>query len=146
MDTTLVLHLLFVAGWASLALVEGILEVMRRRDSSLEFPVGKVHYYIDIFVEVPLITGILVTGCLLLDLNRLSGLVLIKVVSGTVAILMTYFSVFVVLRRKHDIDAENNSGVVKGNRLFDTVIGPVVGVTMPIAFWLGMYLLFYTIL
>ena len=143
MSATLFLHIFFVGFWVSCAIIEGILEFMRRRDSSLQYPAAKFHYYIDIFVEIPAIVIILVTGFLLLDMSEMSALRLIKVVCGLLAILATMLSVVIVFRRRYAVDADNRPAVDKNDKLFDIIAYLIVLPLLTIALWIGLYFVFF---
>ena len=143
MSITLFLHIFSVGIWFGCANIEIILEFMRRRDSSLQYAVAKFHYYIDIFVEVPAIIIILVTGFLLLDMSEMSALRLIKVVCGFLAILATMLSVVIVFRRRYAVDADNRAAVDKNDKLFDIIAYAIVAPLLNIALWIGLYFVFF---
>ena len=142
MNVTLFLHIFSVGLWFGCAGIEGILEFMRRKDSSLQYAVARLHYYIDIFVEVPAIITILVTGFLLLDMSEMSVLRLIKVVCGLLAILATMISVVIVCRRRYAVDADNRVAVDKNDKLFDIIAYAIVAPSLAIALGIGLYFVF----
>ena len=143
MSVTLFLHIFFVGLWFGCAIIEGILEFMRRRDSSLQYAVAKFHYCIDIFVEVPAILTILVTGFLLLDTSEMSALRLIKVICGFLAILATMLTVVIIFRRRYAVDADNRAAVNKNDKLFDIIAYAIVAPLLNIALGIGLYFVFF---
>jgi len=84
--TVLQLHLISVSFWFGLVSAEVVLELSARDEPSRRF-VAKVHKWIDILFEIPVVILVIASGALLLSqVWPGSSLLLIKVVLGMVAI------------------------------------------------------------
>lgn len=53
-------HLIFVAAWAGLVAAEFVVEIVGKGDAAV-----KIHYWLDLTLELPLLVGVLATGALL---------------------------------------------------------------------------------
>ncbi len=113
MKTTLLLHILLVGAWMGCIAVEALLENAPKKILPLREIIPQLHYKIDKFVELPLVLGVLVTGSLLLDLERLSGIDLVKVFSGLAAVLANLACWFPVKNRKIALDRGDKAEVKK---------------------------------
>jgi hypothetical protein len=98
-------HLACLCGWGAVLLIELVVESIGD-DHAAWARAATLHFWIDVFAEIPLVIGILVTGgVLLLRSWPPSGLLSIKIVSAAVAIAANlYCCVVVVLRYRlrHD--------------------------------------------
>lgn len=117
MSSLLVLHLLFVGLWLGCAAAETVLELLSRGAPSLRNAVAMAHPRIDLFVELPAAAAVLVTGALMLDFERMSGVYLLKVVSGALAIFGSAAVVIPVVRRKRFAATKREEQAQKESRL-----------------------------
>jgi len=79
------IHLFFIGVWLGLYLVETVIEIVGHKTKN-HILVAKMHYYVDIFIEIPVFMTVLVTGLLLFDTNKFSGLYAIKIICGLIAV------------------------------------------------------------
>lgn len=105
------LHVLALGLWGGCVAVEMLLESSARSDPRLRAQVARYHDAIDRFIEIPILIAVLVTGLLLLQLERLHGWYLVLVVSGSTAVLINLLCVIPVVRRKRAVDAGEMSRV-----------------------------------
>lgn len=94
------LHLMLLCLWGGLVMAEVILE-LSSTESELAHT-AKVHLWLDLLVELPLLLGVLLTGILLSAQQwPLSALLWTKIVCGLLAIsLNLYCFVMVLLRHR----------------------------------------------
>lgn len=138
MDTVVFVHLFAVALWLGCVFAETIMELVGRASEEAGRTVSKMHFYIDIFVEAPLLIVMLASGFMLLDVDRLSGLYLVKVVCGFVAIAGNFYCIFYVIKRKRRMDIDSVTQGHETDKIFLTVIAYPFAA---IALVLGIYLL-----
>lgn len=84
--------------------MEMVLEFSAKSDPELRPVVAQLHYKIDLWIEIPLLCGVLATGGLLLDFDRISGVYAIKLAAGLLAILVNFLCVIPVVKRKQLAD------------------------------------------
>lgn len=139
-DIVLKLHLFGVAFWLGVVGVEFLLE--RRRADSREqgFQVAHLHKRIDLFLEMPAFTLVLVTGVLLLEYHSLSTLLMLKVVAGGAAIGGNLVCIVPVLARSNAADKQDLTGVVRYSRIIDWISVVAVPAGL-IAFACGLWLM-----
>ncbi len=116
MNLLLLLHLLAVGIWIGCIAVETVVEVSRDYGDEQLFVPAKLHRTIDLFVEIPVLTLLFVSGFLLIEWSALGGLLLAKVLCGTGAILANLACAVVVFKRKHWADLRDEDGVAGQNR------------------------------
>jgi hypothetical protein len=99
-------HLVLVSMWGGVLLTEIIVEALGVQDALLA---ARLHFWIDVFAELPIVLGVLVTGALLTArIWPPTGIHLVKVGTALAAVgLNLYCGVFVILhyRHRHDPDA-----------------------------------------
>lgn len=100
MQFILVLHILFVGAWFGCVAVEFLLETAPKKIVSLRETVPLLHYNIDRYIEMPLVLGVLLTGSLQINTARLSGLYLLKMLAGLIAVSANLLCWFPVRKRK----------------------------------------------
>src|SRR5687768_13583126 len=92
-------HLAFIFLWGGVVLAEIVMEGVALRRDELETP-AKLHFWIDVLVELPLLALVLVTGALLVQRAwPLSPLLQAKVIAGLVAVSMNLYCMAVVVLR-----------------------------------------------
>jgi hypothetical protein len=116
MTPLLLLHLLAVGIWIGCIAVETVVEVSGDYGDEQAFLPAKLHRSIDIFVEIPVLALLFITGLLLIDWNTLGGLLLVKVLCGTGAILANLACAVVVFRRKRWADLRDTDSIARENR------------------------------
>ncbi len=107
MDRLHATHLVVLGSWALLVVVESALELGARTDPARR-RVARLHYWLDLPVEAPLIVSVLATGVLLtIRAWPPSALLVVKIVCALTAIaLNAYCMVHVVLRHRRADDPE----------------------------------------
>lgn len=94
-------HLLLVAVWGGVLLVEGVLEIVGSGSLDGMRRVAWAHYWIDVCVEVPVVLGVLMSGMMLaLAVPAFTGLHVVKLGAGLLAIAINLSCVGFVLRRQ----------------------------------------------
>lgn len=97
----LLVHLFALGMWAGCVLVEVLLELVPKRTDKDALDIARYHFYIDMFIEIPLLLIILASGFYMLQSEHLTGLFLIKILLGLTAIgANVYCAVVVVLRHR----------------------------------------------
>lgn len=138
MTAILFLHIFSVAFWLGCVAVEIVIERSRRGSFENQAMVARLHYQIDLFVEIPTFTSVLITGLLMLDVSRMSGLYLMKVVFGLLAILINGLCVIPVIKRKLTIDRGQKPQAYQNSKWIDRAAG--VGIPLGlIALGIGIY-------
>ena len=117
MSTLLFFHILLLGLWGGCIAVEGVLEFAASKDPSTMQTVGRLHYWIDIVVEIPAFMGVLITGLLMLNFARLAApMYLAKITLGSFAILVNVLCVIPVCRRRGALDANDLAEVKRRSR------------------------------
>ncbi len=103
MEPVHVAHLVLLAMWAGLVVGETVLEFHAHDEAALRVS-ARVHYWIDVLAELPLLAGILATGVMLTYRAwPLSTLHVLKITAGLVAISANLVCVVVVFRRHRGV-------------------------------------------
>lgn len=93
-------HLMLVSVWLGIVLAETALELLGRVPEHAAFT-ARVHYWIDLCFEVPVVVLVLVTGILLLgQALPLTNLLLVKILLALVAIAANFICAGLVFFRK----------------------------------------------
>ncbi len=100
-------HLVALALWGGFVAAEGIVELASRSAEEVRHA-AKLHYWMDVLVEVPLLGAVLVTGSVLaLRAWPLSSLLGVKIACGLVAVAANLWCVaHVIARHRRADDAE----------------------------------------
>jgi hypothetical protein len=98
-------HLAALCLWGGCVLAEGVVELVPKNDAEREHA-ARVHFWIDVLIELPLIAAVLTTGAVLMSRSwPPSPLLAVKVIAGLVALGLNIFcAVMVVLRYVRRID------------------------------------------
>jgi hypothetical protein len=106
-DPLHVAHLICLALWGGVVLVEVLIE-LQARDEAGRALAAELHYRIDLLLELPLIVLVLVTGAALLARRwPPTGLLSVKLGAALIAIgVNLYCATAVVARRRQIADAE----------------------------------------
>ncbi len=100
MKTLLTLHVLALGVWIGVVAAEFVIEFDGMKDDASHIKASKLHYATDIWIEIPSFMVVLVTGLLMLDADRLSGLFLYKVIFGLLAVAANIVCVYAVFKRR----------------------------------------------
>jgi len=86
MDALRLAHFGVLCAWSGVLLVEFLVESLGHDDAALDMA-ARIHYWIDILIEIPLVLAVLVTGTLLsAHVWPFTRLHWIKIAAGLVAI------------------------------------------------------------
>lgn len=92
-------HLVFLSAWGGLILGEAAVEFPARSSESLKAAAARFHYWMDLFVEIPLLLGVVLTGGVLFGRAGWSPLLGIKAACGLAAVAANVMCVVMVIRR-----------------------------------------------
>jgi hypothetical protein len=99
------IHLISLALWGGVVATEAVIEILPFRRPELHGPTIRLHYWIDLLVELPLVLAVAATGGILVTLAPdITGLHLVKVAFASGAIAVNLFCIAVVLVRAHRLD------------------------------------------
>ncbi|MCJ7753492.1 MAG: hypothetical protein MUP13_02890 [Thermoanaerobaculales bacterium] len=105
-----VIHLIVLSLWGGVVATEAVIEIYPFRHSEMHAATIRLHYWIDLLVEGPLVAAVIVTGAwLLFHLDPVTPLHLVKVGFASAAIAVNVFCIAVVVRRGRRLNrgAEN---------------------------------------
>ncbi|HTM20692.1 MAG TPA: hypothetical protein VL172_09300 [Kofleriaceae bacterium] len=104
MDGWRVAHLIFLGLWGGIVLAELVLEASPKNEADHRF-VAKVHYFTDLFVELPVLGAVLLTGVMLLRrVGEHTTLHWVKLGLALAAIATNVWAAVTVFRRKRATD------------------------------------------
>ena len=90
-----VIHLTFVAGFVGMFLCETVVEAYASKNETVKPFVARVHYLIDVFIELPLVVGIIISGITLAFLvDKISYLHIALISIGAITVLYCPFAFF----------------------------------------------------
>ena len=130
------LHFIFICVWLGVVLVETVLEFSGRAELDLR-KAAELHFWIDLMIEFPIVSGVLITGIILTVMaGSLSQLMWIKIAMGLVAIASNiYCGALVMIRYRRRSDPAALLSLTR--RICQCWVGVPFGLT---AFYLGMKL------
>jgi hypothetical protein len=143
-QTVSVVHLCLVAAFLGLYACEVVVEASHQRDEL--HPVAiRIHYLLDVFVEIPLVSAILVSGIVLtLLLEEITTPHIWLIACGTVAVCacLVCFLKFVRGRKKLiDVEPVDHRELVRIRNRFGIfsflVLNPALAVALIVGFWLA---------
>lgn len=142
--TVAIVHLCFVAAFLGLYACEVVVEASHSKDE-LHPTAIRIHYLLDIFVEIPLLLGILISGIILaLLVDELSSAHLWLIACGTIAVLACLVCFFKFVRtRKHLLDEQpvDREALLRIRNRFGAfsfiVLNPSLLVALILGFWLA---------
>ena len=94
-----VVHLICVGAWLGLVAGEMVMETVARRDETLSRPAAIFHRWLDLCVEIPLFSAVLITGLVLLLRSTPDAQLWLKVACGLGAVAANAICVAPVLKR-----------------------------------------------
>ncbi|NRB40163.1 MAG: hypothetical protein HRU20_17145 [Pseudomonadales bacterium] len=102
MNILLTFHLLALGIWIGVVAAEFVIEFDGMKDDDSLIKASKLHYLTDIWIEIPALLTVLITGLLMIDEHHLEGPFLYKIVFSLLAIMFNLVCVYAVfLRRKY---------------------------------------------
>jgi len=112
-------HVFALGVWMGCVTIEAILEALAHRDPALGAAVARMHFWIDMLVEVPTFTLVALSGAVMLRLELLHGAYALMVIVGSVAIAVNLWCVLPVVRRKSAADSNDAAGLdVQSRRIY----------------------------
>jgi len=94
------IHLVVLSMWGGVVATEAVIEILPFRRRELHGATVRMHYWIDLLVELPLVLAVLVSGVTLLcTIEEVTGRHLVKVAFGGAAVLVNLACIVVVVRR-----------------------------------------------
>ncbi len=104
-DILPVIHLIVLSLWGGVVATEAVIEIYPFRHREMHAATIRLHYWIDLLVEAPLVAAVVVTGALLLfRQDPVTPLHLVKVVFAGAAVAVNVFCIAVVVRRGRRFD------------------------------------------
>jgi len=105
--------------------VETLLERSPRKLPAMKTLVPQLHYWIDLYIEIPILIGILLSGLMMLQEQHFEVLFVVKILAGLLAIGVNLWCVIPVVKRKKAADSNDSEQVRKYSRqiLLATQIG-----------------------
>lgn len=104
-----IVHLVLLCMWGGVVATEAVLELYPFREKGLHPATVRMHYWIDLLVELPLIVGVVISGTVLVFLAwPLSIWHVLKIVCAGVAVEMNLVCIVMVIRRKQALEAGND--------------------------------------
>jgi uncharacterized membrane protein len=108
MSLLLFIHILAAGFWLGCVAVEVVLERSRGgRDVAKKRLVADYHATVDQWIEIPTFIVLLVTGVMLIDVERLAGWYLLKVICGTSVVALNAWCAVMVRQRRRLADDEH---------------------------------------
>lgn len=143
-QTVSVVHLCFVAAFLGLYACEVVVEASHQRDELHPIAI-RIHYLLDIFVEIPLVSGILVSGVVLtLLVEEITTPHVWLIACGTLVVLSCVISFWKFVRgRKRLTEREpiDHGKLVAIRNRFGVfsflVLNPALVVALIVGFWLA---------
>lgn len=110
-DILPVIHLIVLSLWGGVVATEAVVEIYPFRHPQMHAATIRLHYWIDLLVEAPLVAAVVVTGAwLLIQQDPVTGLHLIKVAFAGTAVAVNVFCIAVVVRRGRRLDRGGEDG------------------------------------
>lgn len=99
MTVLLLTHIIAVGVWLGCIATESVMEAGREKSISHHQAVAEIHKWIDIFVEIPMVILVLVTGVLLFSQHPQPDIIKIKVALGLIAISLNLLCFYFIIKR-----------------------------------------------
>lgn len=97
-----VLHALLAGAWIGTVLVEALFErALLGQGRDKELILARLHWKVDLLVELPLLVLVATTGAMLLQGRAITGLLAIKLIAAGVAIMANLYCTWLVWQRLH---------------------------------------------
>lgn len=147
MDTTVpsflpLVHLVMLSMWGGVVATEAVIEVFPFKQKDLHGATIRMHYWIDLLVELPLVIAVIASGTTLLFLvDEITSLHVVKVAFGGAAAAVNLACIAVVVRRARRLESADETTLWRASRfvLACFVVGLVfAAVAATIGFRLGL--------
>jgi uncharacterized membrane protein len=133
-------HLLFVGIWLGCILTEALFErALLGKGRVQKVILAVLHKRVDMFIELPALLMVLLTGCLLLKHGHGGSLLHYKIGFGLLAIAANLVCVWLVMRRANAAMAQDWEQFDRLDRI-QHMVGAVVLLGMLLALGIGFYL------
>ena len=110
-DLLAMIHLVVLSLWGGVVATEAVIEVYPFRHRDMHPASIRLHYWIDLLVEAPLVLAVVATGIVLLYLtDPVTPLHLVKVGFAAGAVAVNVFCIAVVVRRgrRYDLGVDDD--------------------------------------
>lgn len=108
-------HLMALSLWGGVVATEAVIEVYPFRHPGAHAATIRLHYWIDLIVEAPLVLAVVVTGgILLITTQSITPLHLVKVGFASAAIAVNIYCIVVVIRRGRGLDRRGDDALFWG--------------------------------
>lgn len=105
------IHLMVLSLWGGVVATEAVIEVYPFRHRDAHAATIRLHYWIDLLVEAPLVLAVVATGMAsLLLVDPVTPLHLVKVCFAGAAVAVNVFCIAVVIRRGRRLDTRASDG------------------------------------
>ena len=131
----LFLHLICAAGWLGCILVEVVCERTIQPGETL----AHLHWRADKYIEIPLFTGVFLSGGALISMSTITPLLLVKIGCGLLAILFNIVCMRIVRQRLDAARAGDRARYAKLDHLQHRIGGGVL-LGVLVALGIGGYL------
>jgi hypothetical protein len=135
------MHLVFLCLWAGVVAAESVMELLPLRKKEMLKPVTIFHYYIDLFVELPIIMMVALTGLVTLLQVEVGLLHVVKIAAGCGAIIANLFCIWKVVERYRLLQAGATDDVLHKQHttiIMSAVLGmPLAAAAAGLGFWLA---------
>lgn len=131
MSTLLIIHICAVSFWFGVVGAETIIERSRSENKEHGYAVARNHFFIDMFLEIPVAAIVLVSGLLMLNEAHLSSpLFILKIIAGMFAVGINAACVIPVTRRKNAANKGQLDEVIRHSGTIDkiSILGIPAGV------------------
>lgn len=117
MSGWLFVHLIFLGLWGGCVAVEMVMEFSGLKPPEQRHHVAQLHYRIDVFVEIPILIMVLLSGIMLFDAEKLSlPLYNLKIAMGLLPVVINALCVIPVILRKKASDHHNEKAMQRHTR------------------------------
>ncbi len=145
-----VIHLTFVAGFVGMFLCESVVEAYGSQNDNVKPFTARAHYLIDLFIELPLVAGILISGTALAFLvNKISYLHIALISIGAFTALYCPFAFFTWVRTRNKMYEDDNHDKRKMKRLWRdfSIAGALLFVPgLLLSLTIGFYLAYHRVI
>ena len=137
-----VAHLIILGLWGGIVTTEVVLELYHRKHPEVHEHVIKLHFWIDLLVELPLILAMAASGIFLITLiETLTWLHIVKISLGSIAVISNLYCVYTVVKRARALDINSGDSIL--SRLSGVVFNcgatgiPIGVIVFGMGIWLG---------
>ncbi len=122
------LHMMLVFIWLGFVLIETIIEFGGSSDAEIQ-QATKLHYRIDLMLEMPIVLSVLGTGIALAYLRwPLTSTLTLKMILGLIAIFINFYCAILVIQRHKKLSDVNQVREIR-QRILKTWVGVPFGLS-----------------